>query len=142
MTAKEVKAYLNEYRKCVKRSKAAQDHLNELRAMAERITPNYAATGGGSCGVSDRLGAAVAKIIDAEAVVDAEIELLIATERDIQNAIDKVNDETLRTLLYERYINGKTWEQIAVQMNYGYRRVTQLHGKALNAVKDFLEFPT
>lgn len=45
MTAKE---YLMQYRDAVRRASAAQDHLTELRAMAERITPNYGSSGGGS----------------------------------------------------------------------------------------------
>lgn len=109
--------------------------------MVTRITPNYGGEGGGTHQTGDKLGAAVARILDAESRVSDELEMLEATEREIVNTINDVQDGTLSTLLYERYINGKTWEQIAVLMNYTYRRVTQLHGKALNAVKDFLEFP-
>ena len=138
MTPKE---YLQQYRDAVRRAAAAQDHLDELRSMATRITPNYSSEGGGTHQTGDKLGAAVARIIDAESRVSDEIEMLEATEREVIKTINGVQDGTLSKLLYERYINGKTWEQIAVLMNYTYRRVTQLHGKALNAVKDFLEFP-
>jgi DNA-directed RNA polymerase specialized sigma subunit len=139
MTPKE---YLQQYRDAVRRAAAAQDHLDELRSMATRITPNYSSEGGGTHHTGDKLGAAVARIMDAESRVSDELEMLEATEREVVKTINGVQDGTLSTLLYERYINGKTWEQIAVLMNYTYRRVTQLHGKALNAVKDFLEFPT
>ena len=138
MTPKE---YLQQYRDAVRRAAAAQDHLDELRSMATRITPNYSSEGGGTHQTGDKLGAAVARILDAESRVSDELEMLEATEREVVKTINGVQDGTLSTLLYERYINGKTWEQIAVLMNYTYRRVTQLHGKALNAVKDFLEFP-
>lgn len=138
MTPKE---YLQQYRDAVRRAAAAQDHLDELRSMATRITPNYSSEGGGTHQTGDKLGAAVARIMDAESRVSDELEMLEATEREVVKTIDSVENKTLRTLLYERYINDKTWEQIAVLMNYTYRRVTQLHGKALNAVKDFLEFP-
>lgn len=138
MTPKE---YLQQYRDAVRRAAAAQDHLDELRSMATRITPNYGGEGGGTHQTGDKLGDAVARIMDAESRVSDEIEMLEATEREVIKTINGVQDGTLSKLLYERYINGKTWEQIAVMMNYTYRRVTQLHGKALNAVKDFLEFP-
>lgn len=138
MTPKE---YLQQYRDAVRRAAAAQDHLDELRSMATRITPNYGGEGGGTHQTGDKLGAAVARILDAESRVSDELEMLEATEREVVKTINGVQDGTLNTLLYERYINGKTWERIAVLMNYTYRRVTQLHGKALNAVKDFLEFP-
>lgn len=139
MTPKE---YLQQYRDAVRRASAAQEHLSELRAIAESITPNYASEGGGTHHAGDKLGAAVARIMDAEARVDAEIELLIATEREIENTINAVSDKTLCALLYERYINGKTFEKIAVEMNYSYRQTTRMHGAALLAVKDVLECPT
>lgn len=137
MTAKE---YLQQYREAVLRAKAAMDHRDEMRAMAERITPNYSGGGGGHQ-TGDRLGAAVARIVDAEARVDAEIELMTATAREVEATISAVQ-EPYRTLLYERYINGKTWEQIAVIMCYSYRQITRMHGSALIAVKHVLECPT
>lgn len=136
MTPKE---YLQQYRQAVMRAEAAMDHLEELRAMATRITPYYSAEGGGTHQAGDKLGAAVARILDAESRVSDELEMLEATEREIICTISKLTDGTLRTLLYERYINGKTWEQIAVQMNYTYRRVTQLHGKALEKIRELIE---
>lgn len=138
MTTKEVKDYLMQYRNAVKRAAAATDHIAELRAMAERITPQYGSSGSGSHSTGDKLGAAVARIVDAENRVSDELEMLEATEREVVNTISAVHDATLSTLLYERYINGKTWEQIAVSMNYTYRRVTQLHGAALILVEQII----
>ena len=139
MTTKEVKDYLMQYRNAVKRAAAATDHIAELRAMAERITPQYGSSGGGSHSTGDKLGAAVARIVDAENRVSDELEMLEATEREVVNTISAVHDATLSTLLYERYVNGKTWEQIAVQLNYSWRQTVRLHGVALAAVKDVIE---
>lgn len=136
MTPKE---YLQQYRDAVRRATAAQDHLDELRAMAERITPNYGGSGGGTHQTGDKLGAAVARLVDAENRVSDELELLEATEREVIGTIDKITDGTLHTLLYERYINGKTFETISVQMNFSYYHIVhRLHPKALKAVKMLL----
>lgn len=136
MTAKE---YLQQYRDAVRRATAAQDHLDELRAIAERITPRYGGESGGTVHSGDRLGETVAKIIAAEDRLDAEISMLIATEREIEAAINNVDDSILRKLLYERYINGKNWESISVMLHYSYQHVTHfLHPKALVAVKKHL----
>lgn len=133
MTAKE---YLMQYREAARRVTAAQDHLTELRAIAERTTPSYSTSGSGQPG--DRLGAAVARMVEAEDRLEAEIELLIATEREIVQTINRV-PEPYRTLLYERYINGKTFETISVQMNFSYYHIVhRLHPKALKAVKMLL----
>ena len=139
MTPKE---YLQQYRYAAERARAALEHLEELESIATRVTPLYGGEGGGQHQSGDeKMCNAVDKIIEAKNRVSDELETLEATDREIIGTIDKITDGTLHTLLYERYINGKTWEQIAVLMNYTYRRVTQLHGKALNAIKDFLEFP-
>ena len=138
MTPKE---YLQQYRDAVRRATAAQDHLAELRAMAERITPKYDGEPSGSHSSGDKLGAAVAKIIEAEERLDEQITMLIATEREVERTINSVKDSIMRKLLYERYINGKTWEQIAVMLNYTYRRITQLHGNALLIVEQIMNEP-
>ena len=118
MTPKE---YLQQYRDAVRRATAAQDHLEELRATAERITPNYGSSGGGTHQTSDKLGAAVAKIVEAEERLDAEITMLIATEREVERTIQSVEDERLSSILYRRYICGNKWEEIAVSLNIEYR---------------------
>lgn len=139
MTPKE---YLNQYRFAVTRAQSALDLRDELRGIAERITPAYQATGAAAQhNASDKLGKSVANIMDAESIVDSEIEMLIATEREVQKTIDAVKDKALCELLYKRYINGKTFEMIAVEMNYSYRQITRMHGAALLAVKDVLECP-
>ena len=135
MTTKEVKDYLMQYRNAVKRAAAATDHIAELRAMAERITPQYGTSGGGSHSTGDKLGAAVARIVDAENRVSDELEMLEATEREVVNTISAVHDATLSTLLYERYINGKTFEQIAVMLDKSWRHTIRLHGAALHEIR-------
>lgn len=138
MTPKE---YLQQYRDAVRRAAAAQDHLDELRSMASRITPKYGGEGGGSNQSGDKLGAAVARIIEAENRLSDELEMLEATEREVIGTINSV-EEPFRTLLYERYINAKTFEQIAVSMSYSWRQTIRLHGTALMAVKNVIECHT
>lgn len=134
------KEYLQLYRDAVQRALNAQDHLDELRAIAERITPNYQNSGASSGSQSgDKLGAAVARIVDAEARVDAEIELLIATEREIEGVINSVEDSKLRNILYHRYILGNKWEKIACDLHTDYRWLLRLHGKALQAVQEKID---
>ena len=135
MTAKN---YLQQYRSAVRRAEASLDHLAELRAIAERITPTWGVTDGGSQ-TGDKLGAAVARLVDAEAQIDGEIELLAAVEREITRTINAVQDERLQLVLYRRYILGEKWEQIAVNLNLDYRWVLRLHGRALAAVADVLK---
>ena len=68
---------------------------------------------------------------------------LFKVKIEIQHAIEKVDDSVLRTLLFTRYIQHWTWEQIAVDLHYTYTHVVHnLHPKALNKVKELIEFNT
>lgn len=133
MNTKEIKAYLMQYRDAMQRSKAITDHLNELRVMCEQLRTED--------GHRVELGAAVAELVDTERRTKAEITRLTRLEEEIKYAIGHIQ-EPYHTILYERYINGKTWEQIAVQMNYCFRHTTKLHGMALKLLQDVLECPT
>lgn len=135
MTAKE---YLMQYREAVRKADAAICHLDELRALAERITPNYSITGGSSHTAGDKLGEAVAKIIDAESRVNDDIEMLIATQREVERTIEAVQDDRMRMLLREVYISGKRLVQIAYELGQSYEHICRLHGCALQAVRDVM----
>lgn len=130
MTAKE---YMQQYGQAMRRTRAISDHLAELRALCEQLRTED--------GHRVALDAAVANLVDAERKTAAEVTQLCRIETEVSCTIDRL-PEPYRTLLFERYINGKTWEQIAVDMHYSYRGVTKMHGKALQAVKECIEVPT
>lgn len=133
MTVMTAKEYLQQYGQAMRRTHAISDHLAELRAVCEQLRTED--------GHRVALDAAVAELVDAERKVSDEVAQLCRIEAEVSCTIGRMS-EPYRTLLYERYINGKTWEQIAVCMNYSYRHTTKLHGAALRIVKDVLECPT
>lgn len=68
--------------------------------------------------------------------IEENMERMFSVKREILEAIEQVEDGTLRALLIARYINFKTWEQVAVEMNYSYSQVVKyLHPKALHAIE-------
>ncbi len=140
MTPKEAKEYLSQYRHAVDRARASLDHLEELQSMATRTTPNYGGEGGGQHQSGDaKLTNAVDKIIEAKSRASDELEMMEATEREVVHTINEVKDESCKTLLLYRYINGKTFEQIAVALGYCWRQTIRLHGKALIEVGEILD---
>lgn len=84
--------------------------------------------------VSDKVGTSVAKLVDLSKQIDNEIDLLYNVKQEIISSISKIYDDTLELLLTKRYINCKTFEQIAVEMNYTYQWVCALHGRALEKI--------
>lgn len=72
--------------------------------------------------------------------VEAQIDELNRIRAEILHAIRGVQDSTLATLLIEYYVNGKTWEQVAVILHYSYSQVVKyLHPNALREVETAIE---
>lgn len=79
------------------------------------------------------------RLVELDATINQRIDQLVDTKQEIIDVIAQVPDSRYRTLLTERYTAFKTWEQIAVDMNYTWRRVMQLHGEALVALGQVLQ---
>lgn len=73
----------------------------------------------------------ICKIIDYEHEIICFIDNLIDLKKRISEELNKLDNEELIKLLYLRYFEFKSWEEIAINMNYSYRWILRLHGKAL-----------
>lgn len=78
------------------------------------------------------------KLAEYEDMIDQRVDELYETKQEIETAIAKLSEPILRTILFERYISGKKWEQIACDTNYSYMQVCRLHGKALGEIEKML----
>ena len=79
----------------------------------------------------DKIGTAIAKIDELENNLDKMIdEYLVKRERIIAQ-IDTMEEESVNQILFSRYIEKKTFEKIATEMEYSWRQIVRLHGKAL-----------
>lgn len=80
------------------------------------------------------------RYIELQDRINERIDYLCAVKAEILSAINRVDDTVLRTLLIERYINCKTWEQVAVDMHWSFCAIVQhKHPAALNAIKPYIE---
>ena len=80
------------------------------------------------------------RLAELDEKIDRRIDQLVAVKQEIMDAIDQMEDERYRTLLRERYVNHKTWEQIKEIMRYSdLRYVYRLHGWALQAIRTTIE---
>ena len=75
------------------------------------------------------------RLAELEEKIDRRIDQLVAVKQEIMDAIAQVEDSRYRTLLTERYMEFKTWEQIAVDMNYSWKQIHRLHSQALKALE-------
>lgn len=79
----------------------------------------------------DKLGMAYVKIEEMETRLDEMIDEYVGKKNKIISQIDSMDNESSYDVLFSRYIEKKTFEKIATDMNYSFRQVTRLHGKAL-----------
>ena len=71
---------------------------------------------------------------------DAELKRLDAVKAEIVTVVGRVQDNTLAALLMAYYVNGKTWEQVCVDIHYSYKHVVhQLHPRALEILAEILD---
>ena len=76
----------------------------------------------------------IAKIVDLENEINDDIDKLVDLKAEITTVIKEVDDPELQSLLEQRYLNFRTWEQIAVDMGYNVRHLYRMHDKALKKV--------
>ncbi len=86
-------------------------------------------------GQSDPVQRAVIAMCDLGADIGKKMDTLSRVRCEIECALQSIEDGTLRLLMEYRYLNGMTWEEVAVKMNYNYRWVLRLHGRALAAME-------
>lgn len=76
------------------------------------------------------------KLIEQAEEINLKIDKLVDTKVRVSNEIDLMDDRVSRIILREKYINLKTYEQIAEMMSYDVSYIHRMHGKALNQFKD------
>lgn len=114
------------------------DRLLEEKAkwwsLCLKTTPNLLqAPGGGESG--SPVERPMDKVLEIEAEINREIDELQEVCRGIKTVLGQLEDDTLRLLMEYRYLDGLTFEEIAVKMHYSWRWVIKLHGKALAEIK-------
>lgn len=132
--------YLRRYRLNELEIVRLKEELQRWRSQAEQVTSSVEYRGKAAKGT--RLQHAVDCLGSTEAMLTAQLTDRVRRRESIEAAISNVEDERLQLLLRYRYIDGLTWERIAVNMNYSYRQVTRMHGRALRQIKDVLVCPT
>lgn len=129
MNNEEKKQYLRRYQVAKKRAKRIQEEIDALRSSETSPVGLGDGLPHGS-GTSDLSGYA-ARWDALVRELEAEKERQMVTYREIRQQISMVPDPTEQEILSRRYLLEQRWEKISVEMNYDYRYVLKLHGKAL-----------
>lgn len=109
--------------------------VENLRSLATKVTTVYSDSPHSPAPDCQRLEKTIAKIIDLEKEIDADIDNLVDLKKEITETINEITDLRQRTILEMRYLSFRTWEQIAVALDHDIRHVYRLHGEALKQIK-------
>ena len=110
-----------------------------LKAMTLKITTTLKQDVVSGSGNQDKIGDAIAKIIDLEEEVNRDIDAYVDKKREICKVIEAVKDPDQMAVLQKRYLLYESWEQIALEMYCTYRNVCYIHGRALQAVTEIMK---
>ena len=135
----DAKAYLQQIKLHDARIERNIEELDNLRAMTTKITATWKDDVVSGTGNQDKLGAAVAKIVDLQTEIDKDIDAYIDMKRSVWDLLNRIENPDQLQILYKRYFKYEHWEQIACEMNMTYRNVCYIHGRALQAVSELLK---
>ena len=132
MTAKE---YLGQAYRLDQRIKSKLEQVLSLRGLTTKATATMSDMPGGGSRNVYKMQDIIAKIVDLEDDINRDIDALVDLKREMVSVIKAVENPEYQTLLELRYLCFKTWEQIAVDMNYSIEYTFRLHKKALEVVR-------
>lgn len=112
------------------------EQLETLKSLAMKVTSSFAEekVSGGNTEKS-KMESTIVKVIDLENEIGGDFERLVDLKKEIQDAINRVDNINCQLLLEMRYLNGKNWEEIALALGYDRSTVFRIHGKAIKEIK-------
>ena len=131
MTARD---YLSQAYRLDQRINSKLEQVESLNDLATKVSSTLTGMPKNPNRTTSTMADTVTKIIALQAEINNDIDRLVDLKREMVAVIKAVANTERQTLLELRYLCFKTWEQIAVEMDYTVRNVHLLHKEALKAV--------
>lgn len=125
------KQYLNQIDRINRMVNNKLAEIYQLKTMVCSISVSANEDKVQSSSDKDKLGSAVAKIVDLENEINKAIDIYVDKKERIVSQIDSIKDIMEYRVLFSRYIEYKTFEQIAEDNDYSVRQILRIHGNAL-----------
>lgn len=127
----ETKQYLQQIGRLDRKINNKLSEISQYRELAQSISAVENKEKVQTSPDFDKIGCAIVKIDEMERKLDEMIDEYVQKKNNIIDQIDNMDDEVYYQILFSRYIEKKTFEKIATEINYSFRNTTRLHGKAL-----------
>jgi len=130
MTSQEKKEYLQRYRAAEAECLDIDRRIQELRSRYTSRAIQYDDMPKAHNSEHD-LSEYAAELDQMEAELKVAYAEAVRIQREIYASLRSMKDGTHRRVLELRYVDGYTFEKIAVLMEFSYQWVCELHGRAL-----------
>ena len=125
------KKYLEKYRAAASKIERLKEEYNICRQETQSIKAiNYDGMPHGSS--ESDLSAIIARLEKKRERICEAYAGKVELKEEIQRAIELMESETEKQVLFLRYVSLLAWDTIADRMNYTVQHVYRLHGYALN----------
>ena len=131
MTAKQ---WLNRGRRIDQEISKLMETKELIEARLTSITQSYDSDGAQSTKDPHKFD----RLVEIDSLISERADELTRTKAEILTAINQLPDSRQRMVLISYYIDGKTWEQTAVDLHYSYMHIMRIHGYALAGIEKML----
>lgn len=127
----DIRAFLSQIRHLDLLIDTKVSQLNQIRNRMEYVSPTFGERVQGTKD-PDKFTSGVAKIIELEKVIDADIDVLVDMKIQAREMIESLDNVIDKVVLYKHYFEGKTYEDIASEVYYSSRWVKKVHDDAID----------
>lgn len=132
------KERLERHRMNLLRIERYEDQIKELRAKINSVTQRLTdmqVMGGEQKDRSDR----ILKLVELEEELEGRVVSLYIEETNLVLALAELEREEYATVLTLRYLEGKTWDEVADEMECSKRACYGYQGQALKELNEILD---
>lgn len=126
--------WLKSYRALDGKIESMTEQLQVWNARATKITATISQEPK-AAGSGDQLQRCIDQICELQTEIAKEMDKLRKRKQQIETAIHGLNEKSYQDILWYRYIQGMTFEEIAIKMNYSWRQVCRKHKNAVEKLK-------
>ena len=131
MTAKE---YLGQAYRIDQRINSKIEQVASLRELSRKATTTLSDMPKGTPNPHSKENI-ILKMMDLENEINEDIDSLVDLKREIVGIIKRVENTEMQSLLEQRYLCFRSWEQIAFEMGYSLQHTFRLHTRALKIIE-------
>ncbi|HBE87185.1 MAG TPA: hypothetical protein DDW53_20340 [Lachnoclostridium sp.] len=131
----EKKDYLKSYKKTRNRLNALELQLIQIKIDICNVKASQGDGMPRAKGETADLSRCMEQMANLEEQIDVKRAELIDKQIRITSAVNALDDDDECTVMTEKYINGKTWEEVAEYNGYSWMTMHRIHGRALKKIK-------